>query len=170
MERDYLRFTLFTGMRRREITDKLTVDTVNLRSGWISVKDTKSGEPLNIPVSDPAIAILRRRVMAAGEDGRLFPIKDPTPFIKRVVGRSKVPFSSHALRNTFISIATASRVPEFYIKLLVNHDSEQAEDVTAGYTSADSVSLRECVNDIAAFILREVGEPVPTAAGKEREA
>lgn len=170
LQRDYLRFALLTGMRRREITHKLTADKVNVRSGWITVEDTKNGEDLNIPVSNYALGILRRRMMAADSDGRLFPIEDPKKFIARVATRSKVGFSSHALRNTFISIATATRVPDYYIKLLVNHDSEQAEDVTAGYTSADDVSLRECVNDVAAFVLREVGEPEDAAASKQAKA
>jgi len=147
---DYLQFAMLTGLRRREIT-QLKWEDINQRRRTFLIANNKSKRPYAVPLTDALQAILDRRVGNA----RPFNIEEPKKFIAKVAEWSGVPFSSHDLRRTFLSHATAVNISLPVQKELVNHSRKS--DVTDGYIQIDMDILRDAVEMIQSFILSWAG-------------
>ena len=158
--RDIFWFGMLTGMRRGEIL-ALRWDCVDLDNGVLRVEETKTGEPLELPLTRQLAAILGRRRDSApqGEDlrGWVFPSKTSAsghieelqhfyPLISRAAGTR---FWFHGLRNAFITVAERElMLPRSLTKRLVNH--ARPPDVTEGYAADWTVEqLREPAQRVA---------------------
>ena len=144
--RDALRLGLYTGMRHSEVLE-LCWDRVDLDAMTLTVEETKSGEPLEIPVVRQVAAILERRMAERGnfpENGRpwVFPSETATSgrlsslqqHNARIGEAGGTKFWFHALRNCFITVADRElMLPTSLTKRLVNH--ARPRDVTEGYAS-----------------------------------
>lgn len=148
---DYLQFAILTGLRRREITS-LSWDDINIRRQTFAIKDNKSKRPYSIPISSSLEQILERRRDCA----KPFNLNDPKRFIKKVCEWSGVEFSSHDLRRTYLSHATAAGIPLPILKELVNHSRKN--DVTEGYIQIDIDVLREASESIQVYIQKWCGK------------
>jgi len=104
-----------------------------------------------VPLTGFLQDILDRR---SGND-RPFFIEEPKKFIAKVVEWSDVPFSTHDLRRTFLSHATAVNVSLPVQKELVNHSRKN--DVTDGYIQIDSDTLRDAAEKVQSYILTWAG-------------
>ena len=60
-----------------------------------------------------------------------------------------VKFTTHGLRNTFITVAESIDLSPYAIKMLVNHSLPDKQDVTAGYISAEVERLRRPMQQVA---------------------
>ena len=159
--RDALRLGLYTGMRHSEVLE-LRWDRVDLDAMTLTVEETKTGEPLGIPIVRQVAAILERRRAERGnfpENGRPWVFPSETAMSGRLsslqqhnarigeAGGAK--FWFHALRNCFITVADRElMLPTSLTKRLVNH--ARPRDVTEGYASdwtADQ--LRDAAQRIA---------------------
>ena len=147
---DYLQFAMLTGLRRREIT-QIKWEDINQRRRTFLIPENKSKRPYAVPVTDALQAILDRRV----GNTRPFNIEEPKKFITKVAEWSDVPFSTHDLRRTFLSHATAVNISLPVQKELVNHSREN--DVTDGYIQIDSDTLRNAAEKVQSYILSWVG-------------
>lgn len=143
---DYLQFAVLTGLRRREITN-LEWGDINVRRKTFTIKDNKSKRSYSIPVTRELRRILDRRSTA----NKPFDFDDPKRFIRKVSEWSGVQFSSHDLRRTFLSHATAAGISLPIQKALVNHSRKG--DVTEGYIQIDMDAIREASQDVQDFIL-----------------
>ncbi len=159
--RDALRLGLYTGMRHSEVLE-LRWDRVDFDAMTLTVEETKSGEPLEIPIVRQVAAILERRRAERGNfpaqgrswvfpsetsaSGRLSSLQQLNARIGEAGGAK---FWFHALRNCFISVADRElMLPTSLTKRLVNH--ARPLDVTEGYASdwtADQ--LRDAAQRIA---------------------
>ncbi|WP_375692113.1 tyrosine-type recombinase/integrase [Pseudooceanicola sp. LIPI14-2-Ac024] len=63
--RDFLLIALFTGMRRNEIA-ALRWEQVNLEERALHIPKTKNGDPLDLPLADYLVTLLRNRKKQAG--------------------------------------------------------------------------------------------------------
>ncbi|HAT52193.1 MAG TPA: hypothetical protein DCS80_02805 [Betaproteobacteria bacterium] len=147
---DYLQFAMLTGLRRREIC-QIKWEDINMRRKTFIVPDNKSKRPYAVPLTGFLQDILDRR---SGND-RPFFIEEPKKFIAKVVEWSDVPFSTHDLRRTFLSHATAVNVSLPVQKELVNHSRKN--DVTDGYIQIDSDTLRDAAEKVQSYILTWAG-------------
>jgi integrase len=147
---DYLQFALLTGLRRREITG-IRWENINTRRRTLLISDNKSKRPHTIPLTLALEDILDRRK----REPRPFQIDEPKRFITQVSEWSNVPFSSHDLRRTFLSHATAVAVPETLQKAMVNHSRK---GVTDGYIQVDEDILREAMQKVQTYILTHAGQ------------
>lgn len=147
---DYLQFAMLTGLRRREIC-QIKWEDINMRRKTFIVPDNKSKRPYAVPLTGFLQDILDRR---SGND-RPFFIEEPKKFIAKVVQWSDVPFSTHDLRRTFLSHATAVNVSLPVQKELVNHSRKN--DVTDGYIQIDSDTLRDAAEKVQTYILTWAG-------------
>ena len=159
--RDALQLGLYTGMRHSEVLE-LRWDRVDLDAMTVTVEETKSGEPLEIPIVRQVAEILERRLAERGsfpENSRPWVFPSETSASGRLVTTQQLnarigeaggaKFWFHALRNCFITVADRElMLPTSLTKRLVNHARPQ--DVTEGYASdwtADQ--LRDAAQRIA---------------------
>ena len=176
VHRDVLLFGLYTGMRRGEIMP-LRWEDVDLDAGLFRVEETKTGVPLELPVTRQLGEVLAQRLANCGtvrEENRGWVFPTPSSASGHVeelqahyeaigrVGGAK--FWFHALRNCFITVAERDlMLPRSLTKRLVNH--ARPGDVTEGYAADWTVEqLREPAQQIADCIdrLTEVHAPITT--------
>ena len=161
VHRDLLLFGLYTGMRRGEIM-ALRWERVSLDAGSFRVEETKTGAPLELPVTRQLAAILARRrddsaAMAANLRDWVFPsplstsghIVELHRHYGRITKAGGTKFWFHGLRNAFISVAERElMLPRSLTKRLVNH--ARPGDVTEGYAADWTVDqLREPAQHVA---------------------
>ena len=140
--RDFFRLGLYTGMRRGEVLG-LRWERVSLGEGRFLVDETKTGEPLELPVTRQLAALLARRSEATQGAGRWVfaspaspdePLRRPDSYYRAIVRHGGKPFWYHALRNCFVTVAAHEiKLPESLVKRLVNHRTR--DDVTQGYAA-----------------------------------
>ena len=158
VSQDLLLFGLYTGMRRGEIMP-LRWERVDLGAGLFRVEGTKTGVPLELPVTRQLGVILARR-RADGEavrTGWVFPsrwsesghVEELQAHYERIGRAGGAKFWFHGLRNAFITVAERElMLPRSLTKRLVNHARPQ--DVTEGYAADWTVEqLREPAQRIA---------------------
>ena len=158
--RDYVLFLLFSGMRRTAAA-KLQWDSVDFKDKTVTVMDTKSRQPLQLPLSGPLFDLLCKRYEkrtgdyifpAESSTGYLMDIKRPLAKIRKDSGLS---FALHDCRRTFITTAESLDISHFALKKLVNHSA--GNDVTSGYVIHDVERLRAPMERIADKILTSAG-------------
>jgi integrase len=161
--RDFLIFTLFTGMRREEV-GKLKWDQINTKAKTVTLHDTKNNQSLTLPLTDFLWELLSERKEAAtnefvfpgpGANGHMV---DPRSAIRLVTEESGIKFTVHDLRRTYISIASGI-VTAYDLKMLVNHKMDT--DITGGYIVPNLGQLRKCTDKITKDLLGLIGETKP---------
>ena len=158
---DALLFGLYTGMRRGEVT-ALRWEDVDLERGLFRVEETKTGQPLELPVTRQLEEILRRRMAGRENEAEklgqwVFPshgsesghVEELHRHYEAIGQAGGATFWFHALRNCFITVAERDlMLPRSLTKRLVNHARPQ--DVTEGYAADWTVEqLREPAQRIA---------------------
>ena len=159
--RDALWFGLYTGMRRDEVLT-LRWERVDMAALTFRVEATKTGVPLELPVTRQLSAILERRQsetedLPADRGNWVFPspssasghVEDPHHLYGRITEAGGAKFWFHGLRNCFITVAERElMLPSALTKRLVNHT--RPNDVTEGYAADWTVrQLREPAQRIA---------------------
>jgi len=144
--RDIFWFGFYTGMRLGEIFG-LRWDHVNLEQGTFRIEETKTGNPLELPITRQLAEILARRL---GENGNgagpsgpwVFPsttsasghAEELQHLYARIGRAAGTKFWFHGLRNCFITVAERElMLPRSLTKRLVNH--ARTDDVTEGYAA-----------------------------------
>ncbi len=157
--RDYLHFLLFTGLRRSEAS-RLEWSEVDFGERTITILETKNHLVHVLPFSTFLEELLTRR-FDERESPFVFPsnaqcgyLTEPRTAVTRVSTLSKVPFTLHDLRRTFITIAEGLDIPAYALKRLMNH--KDPNDVTAGYIINDINRLREPMQRITNFIEEKI--------------
>ena len=151
--RDIFLIGVYTGMRLGEIVS-LRWERIDLERRILRVEETKTGEPLELPLTRQLAGILERRRgenEIQPEEGWLFP--SPTSGDGHLRGihhyhadiskAAGTRFWFHGLRNVFITVAERElMLPRSLTKRLVNH--ARPSDVTEGYAADWTVEqLRE---------------------------
>ena len=160
--RDAFRVGLYTGMRRAEVFG-LRWAQVDMDAMTLRVEETKTGEPLELPVTRQLAAILERRRAERAHfpehsRGWVFPsdisrsghINSGMQHLNARIGEAGgAKFWFHALRNCFITVADRElMLPNSLTKRLVNHARPQ--DVTEGYAADWTMEqLRDAAQKIA---------------------
>ena len=159
--RDIFWFGFYTGMRLSEIFG-LRWDQVDLEHGTFRIEETKTGAPLELPVTRQLAAILERRRAENGNGtgpagAWVFPSStsasghaEELQHLYARIGRAAgVRFWFHGLRNAFITVAERElMLPRSLTKRLVNH--ARRDDVTESYAADWTLEqLREPAQRIA---------------------
>ena len=145
--RDIFLIGLYTGMRRSEVVS-LRWERVDMERGVLRVDATKTGVPLELPVTRQLAAVFERLRSdcdgeAAPSEGWLFPspknaksghVADIARFYEDIGKVAGTRFWFHGLRNAFITVAERElMLPRSLTKRLVNH--ARPSDVTEGYAA-----------------------------------
>ena len=148
-------------MRRDEVLT-LRWERVDIEALSFRVEETKTGVPLELPITRQLAAIFERRRAAAddlsaGVRDWVFPsptsatghVQDPHHLYGRIGKAGGAKFWFHGLRNCFITVAERElMLPPSLTKRLVNH--ARPNDVTEGYAADWTVAqLREPAQKIA---------------------
>ena len=155
--RDIFWFGMYTGMRRGEIT-ALRWDRVDLERRVLRIDETKTGEPLELPITRQLAELFARRASngsgpagngagpasggaEAPRTGWVFPSTSASGHVEELqhlygrIGRAAgTKFWFHGLRNAFITVAERElMLPRSLTKRLVNH--ARRSDVTEEYAA-----------------------------------
>jgi integrase len=124
---DLTMFLILTGCRLSEAAS-LTFDQVNLDEGWFHLPDPKNRNPVWLPLSTQAVALLRSRAPVEGNPhifaswsraGHIIDPRDTRAKVSEVAG-TKV--TNHDLRRTYVTIGIANCGIDFTkVELLTNH-------------------------------------------------
>lgn len=153
--RDYLLFTLLTGLRRQE-SATLEWEQVDLVARTFTLVDTKNNRSHTLPLSDFLYQLLMIRKQSqtgkyvfpgAGQNGFLV---DPRRQIDKVTEKTGIKFGVHDLRRTFITIAESLDISSYVLKRLLNHKSRN--DITADYIIIDVERLRKPMQLITDYL------------------
>ncbi|MCE2521135.1 MAG: tyrosine-type recombinase/integrase [Alphaproteobacteria bacterium] len=144
--RDALWFGLYIGMRRDEVLT-LQWERVDMSTLSFRVEETKTGVPLELPITRQLVTILERRRVECDslpESIRawVFPsltsasghVEDPHHLYAWITKAGGAKFWFHGFRNCFITVAERDlMLPATLTKRLVNH--ARPNDVTEGYAA-----------------------------------
>lgn len=128
---DLVRFLLLTGCRRSEGASLEWVN-VNLDEAWFHLPNPKNDNPVWIPLSAQAVALLRARQPKPGDadaspyvfptrakGGHVTDTRAPLEKIAKLIGQ---PISAHDLRRTYVSLGVATLGIDLHrLELLTNH-------------------------------------------------
>ena len=159
-------------MRLNEVL-ALRWERVDLETQVFRVERTKSGVPLELPITRQLATILARRREECGDpEGWVFPspastsgrIPDLSQYYKRIGEASGTRFWYHGLRNAFITVAERDlMLPATLTKRLVNHappnnvTQSYAADWTIGQLSEPSQKVADRIQALM------MAGPVPEA-------
>lgn len=158
---DCFRFTLYHGLRNREAAG-LRWESVNMENGTLALADTKSGEPLRVPLSRQSAAILKRR-LAENPEGNpfVFPSLNANHVSKTghvalkadlLQFKTGLKLTVHGLRRSFVTIGEKLKLRRQDIDKLTNH----ADSSVTGkhYDCTDVEDLRQPLQAISNEIER----------------
>lgn len=151
--RDYFKFLMLTGCRVREPM-KILVKDCDLRTGRLSIRDTKNRRDHEVLLSRQAMEIVERHISGKKPDDTLFSLADGKRTKDAVVEMTGYEFRPKDTRSTFATIA--SRLVTVYVlKRLMNH-SDSAQDVTGtNYVLASDDEVRAGWQALADYLERE---------------
>jgi integrase len=125
-----LRLRLLTAQRGGEVLGAKWAE-VDLRTGWwtIPAERSKNGLAHRVPLSPPAVKVLKSLRSRTGDSSWVFPspkkedasIAHAQKAIERVVERSHVGFRGHDLRRTAASLMVGVGVPRLVVSKILNH-------------------------------------------------
>ena len=146
-QKDYFKFLLLTGCRRREA---LNLSNANLdsRRQELTFRSTKNGEDHTLPYTQTLLKILDRRQEVVGKAPltRLFTLAEPKSITKHIRKSTGMHITPHDLRRTFAAVGNTVTSTAI-LKALLNHKS--GLDVTDDYIGEiDSETLRDALLSI----------------------
>ena len=169
----YIRFLLYTGMRRREAAC-LTWHDIDFTSGVVRVRaeNTKADRKLDLPMSDLVRGLLVER-RSVGRERYVFPsgsrsrhIEEPRKSFAIIAASTGIAVSPHDLRRTFVTVAESCDISPMALKALVNHTL--GSGLTEGYVIMSTERLREAAQRVADKMKALCGIAVPDGVVKMR--
>lgn len=159
--RDIMYCLLFAGCRVGELLELKWAD-IDVKSGIAYFRETKTGNPLEVPLCVQLVQLFERRAKELpgtpedyiffsfeSESGRVTEFRGALRKIKEETG---IQISPHDLRRTWLTYADEAGVGVFAQKRLVNH--ALPADVTQGYVQLNMERLRRDVNAVSNLILQ----------------
>jgi integrase len=140
----FVKFTLFTGLRRSELF-KLTWDDVDFNRGMITIRSPKGGKTQTLPVSTQALEVLRSLEVRSpyvfpGKNGRQrTDFKGPWQRIRQAAGLPSN-FRFHGLRHHFASTLVSNGVDLSIVQALLTHKDART---TQRYSHLKPGAMRE---------------------------
>jgi integrase len=144
-----MKLRLLTAQRGAEVMG-MEWDEVDTETGWWTIpgSKTKNGLSHRVPLSKPALAIIREMKSIAGLDDYsrfVFPspkgdmhISNPQKALERIQRTTKIEFVGHDFRRTAASLMTRMGIPRLTVKKILNHVER---DVTAVYDRCHGVMV-----------------------------
>ncbi|MBT3071898.1 tyrosine-type recombinase/integrase [Rhodomicrobium sp. Az07] len=130
---DLVRFLLLTGARRNEgaelTWDRVNIDDDDPTNCWWHLPDPKNRNPVWLPLSSQAVAVLKSRKRVSGNPhvfpsrsrtGHIMDTRGPLERLSKRIGMERL--SAHDMRRTFVTLGVkACRLDVAKLELLTNH-------------------------------------------------
>lgn len=152
MQRDYLLFVLYTGLRRTEATNILR-EHCDFAKGVLIVPETKTGRPHALPITHMMREILERRIATTANE-KIFSGMS-AEHVSSMAERAGAPrFMLHDLRKMFATIGEKIGVRESVLRGLLNHVAKKSDTLNRHYvqltigdllTDLVSIQMQICV-------------------------
>ncbi len=156
---DLVMFLLLTGARRNEgaslTWDRVNIDDVDPTNCWWFIPDPKNRNPVTLPLSSQAIAVLKSRKRVEGnpfvfasrsKTGHIMDTRAPLEQLSKKIGMDRL--SAHDLRRTYVITGVkACRLDLAKLELLTNH---VPQGITARHYLASS-DLRDFHAEVQAI-------------------
>jgi integrase len=170
-----MKLRLLTAQRGAEVMS-MEWDELDTETGWWTIpgNKTKNGLSHRVPLTEPALAILREMKSVAEEDDYsqfVFPspkgdthIRNPQKAIERIQKATKIDFVGHDFRRTAASMMTGMGIPRLTVKKILNHVERE---ITAVYDRHSyDAEKREALEAWAKRLMKIVSEtPVVQQVG-----
>jgi integrase len=158
--RDYIYVSLLTGARKSNVLSMRWEDIHFEREEW-SLRETKNGEPLRVPLMTKVIEILKKRIKVHGKREWVFEgagtkghLVEPKSGWKRILTRADISdLRLHDLRRTLGSWQAATGANSYIIGRTLGHRSQQS---TAVYARLNIDPVRESVEKATEAMLQTV--------------
>ena len=151
-------------------------DEIDTETGWWTIPGdkTKNGLSHRVPLTKPALAIIREMKLVVGEDDYsqfVFPspkgdahISNPQKALERIQKATKIDFVGHDFRRTAASMMTGMGIPRLTVKKILNHVERE---ITAVYDRHSyDAEKREALEAWAERLMKIVSEsPVAQQVG-----
>ncbi|MDP8212644.1 MAG: tyrosine-type recombinase/integrase [Candidatus Zapsychrus exili] len=136
--RDYIWLSVLTGARKANVLS-MNWDEINFKRRIWSIPETKNGEPLDLPLVDEAVAILKTRTKSS-ESEWVFPsltsesghLEEPKKIWRRVLEKAKISnLRIHDIRRTLGSYQAIVGSSLHIIGKSLGHKSQQTTQIYA---------------------------------------
>ena len=143
----FIKFALFTGMRRGELF-KLTWDDVDFERNLITLRHPKGGKTTTLPINEEAVSVIRSLPVTStfvfpGDDGNQR--KDFKGPWQRIRKAAELPddFRFHGLRHHYASTLVSNGVDLGVVRELLTH---KHVGTTERYAHFAPAAIRDAVN------------------------
>ena len=157
----FIKFALFTGLRRGELFN-LTWDDVDFERGLITLREPKGGKTQTIPVSPQALAVLKSLEVTSsfvfpGKGGQQrTDFKGPWLRIRKEAGLPEN-FRFHGLRHHFASTLVSAGYDLLVVQKLLTHKDSRT---TLRYSHLSAGVLREAALNSGELLTPKIKEEV----------
>lgn len=159
--RDFLLTLVLTGFRREEC-ESLSWSSIDLKNGWIHLRDPNSRKTHSLPMGDFLFSLMRKR-RAHITCKWVFPsVKSETGHIsniskvcQKISALSGIEFNFQDLRRTFSIIAETLDNDPHTMNNLLKHQSEDDQNINSDHLKISEQNLREILNRIENIVLGE---------------
>lgn len=116
-------FTLHTGLRKSEMF-ALQWKDIDLVSGKILIRNSKTGKPRSVPMSMTVEELFQKGYIVGAASDHLFPKTEVNGRLKRICKYAEVePLTWHGLRHTFATLALESGQSPKLVSTILGHAS-----------------------------------------------
>jgi|RhiMetdeSRZDD1v2_1073273.scaffolds.fasta_scaffold23744_5 integrase len=166
-----VQLALLTAQRGGEVRSMQWKD-VDLETGWwtIPASKAKNGRAHRVPLSPPAVAVLRGRQTTPTVTPWVFPspirpqqpLRKPQGAAKRLVQVSGVAFVPHDLRRTAASHMTSMGIPRLVVGKILNHVEPGVTKVydRHSYDAEKRQALEAWGHKVTALVTGETGKVI----------
>ncbi len=157
--RDYLKFVLFTGIRREDASC-LKWDDIDFKDASFLILAKNKEAPLPLPLSSYTLTLLRNRqeqsasIFVFPGNGVSGHLAEPRKAYMRILDRTGIKASIHDLRRSFAHYGAELAIPQYLLKRLMLHSLKG--DVTHEHYVQHSIEqLRQPSQMLENFILKQ---------------
>jgi len=157
MSAAFVKFTLYTGLRRSELF-KLTWDDVDFSRSMVTLQQPKGGKTMTLPISSQALEVLKGQEPASpyvfpGKNGeQRTDFKGPWRRIRKAAGLPDN-FRFHGLRHHFASTLVSNGVDLCVVQALLGHKDSRT---TQRYSHLKPGALRDAAQRSGELLTPEV--------------
>ncbi|HIH2749063.1 TPA: site-specific integrase [Burkholderia lata] len=145
LQRDYLKLTLLTGLRKNEGGEIRRAD-VDLKEMVLTIPETKGRKPHTLPITEMVREILERRCKGLAPSSRLFEGLS-VDHVTEMAERAGAPaFTLHDLRKLVASIGARMGIGDAILRRILGHSPKRGDVLNKHYVS---LSAADTTSDLA---------------------